>query len=493
MARVLLVEDDENQLLIRRLLFEKRGYDVLTARNSAEALQLASSFPDLALIDLSIPRPEDGLALVRELHVRLPQAKIAVLTGLPRGLEGTPEASMVEAVFEKSRPVRAMLEAVAKLLACLLLWLPIAAKDFPFDSSGGEMIAELDLSSPASDWAKSGSECAVARVLIDGQLNQHVLVFAERRDSVKIFLGAVARGSHKLTVERDERYSAAGSNLEIRKASFRNESSDLIANAPILFARTDTIGKFSDVPLLMYVERLPAGLQYTVVFSNEDGGHSTRGLLARWGRTTDIEYIYRLEQANGFIQTRDHQDVPFDGEKEGRHPLLIPVTKNNMVGPLLQDTAGRGELRFQLVPIEIELKDHSRETVMDRNPWTYAVASKELIREGRLPEIGDPRNYLYIEASIRNANSRLAFKAKSVVDTDWRRSDRGDQRLAVERSGWVRMAIEMAPGTSPKQVTAFALECLPEGGKPICSAERVSAFFLTPDYVPGRVFKPSLK
>ena len=65
----------------------------------------------------------------------------------------------------------------------------------------------------------------------------------------------------------------------------------------MLFARLNTVGRFSDIPLLLYCERLKDEgedvLQYTVIFSNEDGGTSTRTLMARWGRTTDIEYVYR--------------------------------------------------------------------------------------------------------------------------------------------------------------------------------------------------------
>ena len=59
-----------------------------------------------------------------------------------------------------------------------------------------------------------------------------------------------------------------------------------------------SFGKFTDIPLVLYCERLSDNgvpfLQYTVIFSNEDGGTSTRGLMARWGRTTDIEFVYRV-------------------------------------------------------------------------------------------------------------------------------------------------------------------------------------------------------
>jgi CheY-like chemotaxis protein len=494
MPRVLLVEDDENQLAVRKMLLEHQGYEVSEARTAAEALSQISSSSELVLMDLSLPTPEEGLALVREINIRSPKTRIAVLTGWIAALRGLPEETMVAEVIEKSQPTRELLERIARLVASLLiLLLPAAAKEYRFDAKGGETIAELELSSPGSDWGERGKEAAVARLMVDGQFNQHVLVFGERRGPYEVFLGALTPGEHLLTVNRDERLSAAQSALEEGAVRFRDEANELYAHAPVLFARADSVGKFSDVPLLVYVERLPAGLQYTVIFSNEDGGHSTRGLLARWGRTTDIEYVYRLDGATGFIQTRDHKDIPYSGAQEGRHPLLIPVTLNNMVEP------GRGEMCFRLAPIEVDLNGHSREIVMDRNPWTYAVSSKELRREGRLPEVGDPRNYLYIEALVKNEKSRIVFKAKSAIDTDWRRSDRGDWKLAIERSGWIRLALEMPAHTSPRQIREFGFECLPENDKqppevkPVCSAERISAFFLTPDYDPGRPIELPLK
>jgi hypothetical protein len=36
-------------------------------------------------------------------------------------------------------------------------------------------------------------------------------------------------------------------------------------------------------------------LQYSIIWSNEDGGTNTPQLMARWGRSTDIEWIYRVE------------------------------------------------------------------------------------------------------------------------------------------------------------------------------------------------------
>jgi CheY-like chemotaxis protein len=72
--RVLLVEDDDGDVyLIRRALGEMpRVTEVRVARDGVEALSMLdlwSTGPDLAIIDLKMPR-KDGLALLREISTR---------------------------------------------------------------------------------------------------------------------------------------------------------------------------------------------------------------------------------------------------------------------------------------------------------------------------------------------------------------------------------------------------------------------------------------
>ena len=98
--------------------------------------------------------------------------------------------------------------------------------------------------------------------------------------------------------------------------------------APFVYARPDTVGRFTDVPLLMWYEtELTARgtrYRYSVVFSNEDGGTPADRLMATWGRTTDIEYVYSVEvDASDAILSEDmqgpkHEILPFKGKREGR-------------------------------------------------------------------------------------------------------------------------------------------------------------------------------
>lgn len=485
MARILVVEDNADQLELRTLLLERAGHHVYPAGSVEEALQLLKPLPEAAVVDLSLPDPADGRALVRKLHALTPETRIAVLTGWSEALRGHPEEEFVAAVLDKPCPTARLLETIARLVACLLVaLLPVSAKDFKFSTTGqGEPVAELELKSPGSDFGIADRAAAVAQLRVDDGPVHHVMVFGERKEKYSVFLGPLKPGDHVLNIERDPQFSAALSRLEIGNVKFREDSSEIASRAPVLFARADTIGKFSDVPLLLYAEESP--LTYTVIFSNEDGGHSTAGLMARWGRITDIEYVYRVEARGAFIQTKDHKDVPYAGEMFGKHPLLIPITLNNMVAP------GQSAMRFQMLPERADLGDHSREIIMDRHGWTYAIASKEITREGHLADIRDPRNYLYIEAKVKNQSSRVAFKARLTTESTWRTSHRDDLKLAIERDGWVRSTIELPRGTSGRQIAEFEFDCLPqtEGAKAECSVESVSAFFLTPDYEPGRPVK----
>ncbi len=76
-------------------------------------------------------------------------------------------------------------------------------------------------------------------------------------------------------------------------------------------------------------------IEYSVIWSNEDGGTNTPALMARWGRSTDIEWIYRVtldpqgQIVSEVYQGPDHATAPFTGAKEGDHPLLQTSTINN--------------------------------------------------------------------------------------------------------------------------------------------------------------------
>jgi len=115
MARVLLVDDDAGGLEIRKMLLERDGHQVSTATDAVTARkQFEKTTPDCVILDLRLPSPEDGLALVREFRQAGPDVRIVVLAGWGADLEGQPEQKLVDEVLAK--PVRSerLITAVRK-------------------------------------------------------------------------------------------------------------------------------------------------------------------------------------------------------------------------------------------------------------------------------------------------------------------------------------------------------------------------------------------
>lgn len=115
MAVVLLVDDDPGGLEIRKMLLEREGHLVLTAADVAAArYRFHESAPECVILDLRLPSPEDGLALVREFREAAPGVRIVVLAGWGADLEGRPEQRLVDEVLAK--PVRSerLMSAVKK-------------------------------------------------------------------------------------------------------------------------------------------------------------------------------------------------------------------------------------------------------------------------------------------------------------------------------------------------------------------------------------------
>jgi hypothetical protein len=310
-------------------------------------------------------------------------------------------------------------------------------------------------------------------------------------------------------VERDP---ASAGTLQIGYGPIRTEEVPpgdarfpLIANAPVLYERETARGRFSDIPLLMYATRLDGAIEYTVVFSNEDGGTSTRDLMARWGRTTDIEFIYRVwpgpagKPARTLIQTRGHKEVPFAGAYRDLHPVLMPVTENNMVDAAPASSQG---LLFRPLPVEVAAGEGSRERVMDADPATYVLMAKELERENKIrpwgkfegESIGDPRTYLYIEFESRLEAGWIEAVVQPRGSKRWYRSSLGLAGDHIEAGGWRRIAVEMPPGTKERGVATLGFTCLssrklvkedvPKNGR--CTLLRLGRiFFLDDGYRPG--------
>ena len=347
-----------------------------------------------------------------------------------------------------------------------------------FTSSGDtQVVARIAAGCDQCDWERGGSESVVLAVTLDDHPPVHVPLFRSRGVEYRILLGKVDSGSHAVRIGEDASLtapalrgrSAARWDASIEQITPEHPEYRALSLAPFIYARADTVGQFNDVPLAAWHEIEPTDrgtrYRYSVIFSNEDGGTPADRLMATWGRTTDIEYLYSVEvDANDAIlsedmQGPDHKILPFQGKRERGHPLLWVSTHNNMVLD-----SGATSIRYAPVPARVNLDSVSREVVMDANPWTYEVMTKELLREGKIAAdappgrgmIPDPRRFVVIEACGEASGN--AITASLNVAGAWHSSDRGVAEYRIVRDGCFRAAVPLPNAATARDVTAVRFE-----------------------------------
>jgi CheY-like chemotaxis protein len=128
MSRLLLADDDVQQLGIRKLLLEAAGHEVAVAEDAPAARRLLEELhPDVLVMDLRLPKLKDGLSLIRSVDEQRLAAKIIVLSGWTEELCDLPEEELVSCVLGK--PIRngLLLEAISAAVAAPARNLPSTA------------------------------------------------------------------------------------------------------------------------------------------------------------------------------------------------------------------------------------------------------------------------------------------------------------------------------------------------------------------------------
>jgi hypothetical protein len=345
------------------------------------------------------------------------------------------------------------------------------------------LIATIEARCDGCDWSIHWREAVMLRVELDDRYAQHVPIVREGRAEYKVLVGSVSPGRHSVSVEVDREASARDLRspdaasvriIDVHATLEGDKDFKALSLAPFVYERPNASGRFTDVPLFMFYEEEPTPrgtrYRYSVIFSNEDGGTPADRLMATWGRTTDIEYLYSVElDQSGMIlqediQGPDHEILPFAGTREGRHPLLWVVTDNNMVLPI-----GTTSVRYAPAPVAVSLKDTSRERVMDDHPWLYGVMARELAREGKVradapPGLGavpDPRRFVYLEACGELNGAALAFSvdigtpgatSDTAAGAAWIPSDRGVAEYRIARDGCFRAAVPVPPSITARDL-----------------------------------------
>jgi DNA-binding response OmpR family regulator len=93
MARVLVVDDEPDVLLLCRLNLEQRGHEVVEAPNGDAALELVrSATPDLVVLDLMLPGI-DGYQVLQALRAGDETSSVPVLVLTAKSLQADRERS----------------------------------------------------------------------------------------------------------------------------------------------------------------------------------------------------------------------------------------------------------------------------------------------------------------------------------------------------------------------------------------------------------------
>ena len=115
---ILLVEDDALLLEVLKLQIESEGFQVKTAVNGLEVLELARKFvPNLILLDLIIPGI-DGFAVLRELKgdAKLAKIPVVVLSNLDKegDIKSTIALGAVEHIIKADVKVQEIIKVIKR-------------------------------------------------------------------------------------------------------------------------------------------------------------------------------------------------------------------------------------------------------------------------------------------------------------------------------------------------------------------------------------------
>jgi CheY-like chemotaxis protein len=111
---ILCVDDEENQLAVRKLVLESKGYAVLTAASGQQALALLAQHQvDLVLSDHLMPGLT-GTELARQIKAQMPELPVILISAVN---EIPADAAYADLFMSKLDGPMAMCENIASMLA----------------------------------------------------------------------------------------------------------------------------------------------------------------------------------------------------------------------------------------------------------------------------------------------------------------------------------------------------------------------------------------
>ena len=101
--KILIVEDNEQNLKLFHDLLITKGYKVMSARDGDSALaKIYQEIPDLIIMDIQIPRI-DGIEVTRRIRKKFPAENIAIIAVTAHAMKGDRE-DLLKAGFDDYMP-----------------------------------------------------------------------------------------------------------------------------------------------------------------------------------------------------------------------------------------------------------------------------------------------------------------------------------------------------------------------------------------------------
>ncbi len=117
--KILIVEDNEQNIYLETFMLEQQGFDVIQARNGQQGLELAvSEQPDLILLDIQLP-VMDGYEVARRLKQGMETKSIPIAAVTSYAMAGDREAVLAagcEGYIEKPIDPDLFVEQVRSVL-----------------------------------------------------------------------------------------------------------------------------------------------------------------------------------------------------------------------------------------------------------------------------------------------------------------------------------------------------------------------------------------
>ena len=94
MAKILIIEDNEQNLYLETFILQKNGHEIIQARNGETGIALAAqTLPDLILLDIQLPGM-DGYAVAQELRKNPILANIPIVAVPSYAMNGDRERTL---------------------------------------------------------------------------------------------------------------------------------------------------------------------------------------------------------------------------------------------------------------------------------------------------------------------------------------------------------------------------------------------------------------